>query len=254
MPLNLVGDYGGASMFLLFGVLCALFERASSGKGQVVDAAMVDGVASLMSLFWGYSQIGKFDETRRGTHLLRQRRALLRRLRVRRRQVHLRRRDRAAVLRRAAGAPRAHGRPSLRRAGGPEPLAGTQAAIHRTVRSPARADEWCELLEGTDACFAPVLTLSEAASTPTARIASTIVEVDGIRQPAPAPRFSRTPGRLDRPPAQVGQDTVEVLCDWDIPPDRVQHLLDAGAVTLAERPVPGSGGRGSLTATATRVD
>src|ERR1700757_3107638 len=69
MPLNLVGDYGGGSMFLLFGVLCALFERVSSGKGQVVDTAMVDGVASLMSLFWGFSQIGKFDETKRGTHL-----------------------------------------------------------------------------------------------------------------------------------------------------------------------------------------
>jgi alpha-methylacyl-CoA racemase len=66
MPLNLVGDYGGGSMYPLFGVLCALFERVSSGKGQIVDAAMVDGIASLMSLFWGYSQIGKFDETKRG--------------------------------------------------------------------------------------------------------------------------------------------------------------------------------------------
>jgi alpha-methylacyl-CoA racemase len=98
------------------------------------------------------------------------------------------------------------------------------------------------------------LTLSETAKHAHSAHRGTIVEVDGIRQPAPAPRLSRTPGRLDRPPAQVGQDTVDVLCDWDIPPDRVQHLLDAGAVTLAERPVPGSGGRGSLTATATRVD
>jgi len=68
MPLNLVGDYGGGSMFLLFGVLCALYERATSGKGQVIDAAIVDGIGSMMSLFWGYSQIGKFDETKRGGH------------------------------------------------------------------------------------------------------------------------------------------------------------------------------------------
>jgi alpha-methylacyl-CoA racemase len=90
-----------------------------------------------------------------------------------------------------------------------------------------------------DACFAPVLTLSETATHAHSAHRGTIVEVDGIRQPAPAPRLSRTPGRLDRPPAQVGQDTVDVLCDWDIPPDRVQHLLDAGAVTLTELPVPG---------------
>jgi alpha-methylacyl-CoA racemase len=100
-------------------------------------------------------------------------------------------------------------------------------------------EQWCALLEGTDACFAPVLTLSETAKHAHSAHRGTIVEVDGIRQPAPAPRLSRTPGRLDRPPAQVGQDTVDVLCDWDIPPDRVQHLLDAGAVTLTERPVPG---------------
>ena len=253
MPLNLVGDYGGGSMFLLFGVLCALFERVSSGKGQVVDAAMVDGVASLMSLFWGFSQIGKFDETKRGAHLF----------------------DSGAhffdvyecadhkFISVAAIEPQFYAELLARLGLTDDPAFAVQEDPSRWPELKQRfialfatrtREQWCALLEGTDACFAPVLTLSETAKHAHSAHRGTIVEVDGIRQPAPAPRLSRTPGRLDRPPAQVGQDTVDVLCDWDIPPDRVQHLLDAGAVTLAERSVPGSGGRGSLTATATRVD
>jgi alpha-methylacyl-CoA racemase len=90
-----------------------------------------------------------------------------------------------------------------------------------------------------------VLTLSETANHAHRAHRGTIVEVDGIRQPAPAPRLSRTPARLGRPPAQVGQDTVDVLCGWDMPPDRVQHLLDAGAVTLTERAVPGAAPMGA---------
>jgi len=149
--------------------------------------------------------------------------------------------------------------PTIDKAKGDVPEAGNEVALHKVAETAhgivvrgARilatlapfADEIAvypamPLLEGTDVCFAPVLTLSETAKHAHSAHRGTIVEVDGIRQPAPAPRLSRTPGRLDRPPAQVGQDTVEVLCDWDIPPDRVQHLLDAGAVTLTERPVPG---------------
>jgi alpha-methylacyl-CoA racemase len=229
MPLNLVGDYGGGSMFLIFGVMCALYERASSGMGQVVDAAIVDGVVSMMSLFWGYSQIGKFDETKRGAH-------------------HF---DSGAhffeVYETADGKYVSVGaiepqfyRELLDRLG----LAGDQdfADQHDKTRWPElkkrladlfltrTRDEWCELLEGTDACFAPMLRLREVAAHPHTVVREAIVEVGGIRQGAPAPRFSRTVPRLGRPPAPFGQHTAEVLRDWGLAGDRVDRLLEARVV------------------------
>jgi alpha-methylacyl-CoA racemase len=232
-----------------------MFERVSSGKGQVVDAAMVDGVASLMSLFWGFSQIGKFDETKRGTHLF----------------------DSGAhffdvyecadhkFISVAAIEPQFYAELLARLGLTDDPAFAVQGDPSRWPELKQRfialfasrtRERWCALLEGTDACFAPVLTLSETANHAHSAHRGMIVEVDGMRQPAPAPRLSRTPGRLGRPPAQVGRDTVDVLCDWRIPPDRVQHLLDSGAVMLTEISVPGPApvGDGSLTATVTRVD
>jgi alpha-methylacyl-CoA racemase len=229
MPLNLVGDYGGGSMFLLFGVMCALYERVSSGKGQVVDAAMVDGIVSMMSLFWGYSQIGKFDETKRGAH-------------------HF---DGAAhffevyetadgkFVSVAAIEPQFY-RELLERLGlADDPDFASQWDRERwpilkqrltdLFRTRTR-DEWSEVLEGTDACFAPLLQLSEVAAHPHSIAREAVVEVGGIRQGAPAPRFSRTVPKLGRPPTPFGQDTVEVLLDWGIPKDRVQRLLDDRAV------------------------
>ena len=111
-PLNLVGDFGGGGMFLAFGVVCALLEAQRSGQGQVVDAAMVDGAASLMTMFWAMSQVGVFDDGAARHQPARHRRALLRRVRVRRRQVRLDRLDRAAVLRRAAAPHRPRTTPS----------------------------------------------------------------------------------------------------------------------------------------------
>lgn len=233
MPLNLVGDYGGGSMFLLFGVMCALYERAASGQGQVVDAAMVDGIASLMSLFWGYSQIGKFDETKRGAH-------------------HF---DGGApffdvyecsdhkFISVGAIEPQFYAELLERTGLVHDPDFAVQQDKSRWPTLKQRLiemfltksrDEWCALLEGTDACFAPLLTLSETAAHPHTVHRGTIVEVGGIRQAAPAPRLSRTPGRLGRQPAPFGQDTVEVLKDWGIPAERVQELLAEGAVARLE--------------------
>ena len=93
-------------------------------------------------------------------------------------------------------------------------------------------DEWCALMEGTDVCFAPVLTMSEAAAHPHNVARATIVEVAGVRQPAPAPRFSRTPGEISRPPAYAGQHTREVLEDWGVPKDRHRRA--------SSRPAPSS--------------
>jgi alpha-methylacyl-CoA racemase len=226
MPLNLVGDYGGGSMFLLFGVMCALFERVSSGKGQVVDAAMVDGVASLMAMFWGYSQIGQFDETKRGVHLFDGGAHFF--------EVYecadgkfisvgaIEPQFYAELLHRLELADD----PAFAEQGDPSRWPELKERFIALFATRTR-DEWCALLEGTDACFAPVLTLSESAEHAHSAHRGTFVEVGGIRQPAPAPRLSRTPGRLGRPPAPFGQDTVDVLRDWGIPADRVRQLLDA---------------------------
>jgi alpha-methylacyl-CoA racemase len=232
MPLNLVGDYGGGAMLMLFGVMSALFERASSGQGQVVDAAMVDGIASMMSLFWGYSQIGKFDETARGTHHFDSGAYFF--------EVYETADGRFISV---AAIESQFYRELLQRLG----LAGDPdfAAPSDKSRWPELKQrfvelfltrtqaQWRELLEGTDACFAPVLRLSEVAADPHTIARETIVEVGGIRQAAPAPRFSRTVPRLGRPPAPFGHDTVEVLTDWGIPADRVQRLLDDGAVATS---------------------
>jgi alpha-methylacyl-CoA racemase len=91
-------------------------------------------------------------------------------------------------------------------------------------------DEWCEIMEGGDACFAPVLTMTEAAQHPHIRARETVVEYDGVLQPAPAPRFSRTKPVIERPPAKPGENTDEVLADWGFSPDEIAKLRDAGAI------------------------
>ncbi len=232
-PLNLVGDFGGGGMFLAYGVVCALLEAQRSGKGQVVDAAMVDGAATLMTMFWAFSQLGAFDERERGTNLL----------------------DTGAhfydVFCCADGQYVSIGSiepqfyAELMRLTG---LAGDEefAAQMDKSRWPAlkarladvfatkSRDEWCALMEHTDVCFAPVLTMTEAASHPHNVARSTIVEAAGKRQPAPAPRFSRTVPELDLPPAHAGQHTRQALVDWGIPKDRVDALVESGAVAAAE--------------------
>ncbi|HET9546591.1 MAG TPA: CaiB/BaiF CoA-transferase family protein [Desertimonas sp.] len=231
-PLNLVGDYGGGAMFLAFGVVCALLEVQRSGEGQVVDAAMVDGAALLMSMFWTLREIGVFDEQHPGTNLL----------------------DTGAhfydVYECADGEYVSIGsiEPQfyaelLQRLGldGDEQLAAQmdRAAWPRLKQRLAELfitrprDEWCALLDGTDVCFAPVLTMSEAAVHPHNAARGTFVEVDGRVQPAPAPRFSRTPAAIGTPPAHPGQHSREILADWGLDAGRIETLITAGAVVDA---------------------
>jgi alpha-methylacyl-CoA racemase len=228
-PLNLAGDYAGGTMFLLFGVLSALLETQRSGVGQVVDATMVDGVAALMSLWWGYSQIGGFDELHPGTQYF----------------------DTGAhffeVYQCADGGwisvasiePQFYA--DLRRRLGLEddvlfdrqrdPATWAECKTRLAALFATRPrDEWCALLEGGDACVAPVLTLSEAAAHPQNVARGTFVEVDGIRQPAPTPWFSRTPATLDRPPGVVGQHTREILSGSGFTADEIESLLATGVV------------------------
>jgi alpha-methylacyl-CoA racemase len=228
-PLNMVGDFGGGGMFLAYGVVCALLEAQRSERGQVVDAAMVDGAAVLMSMFWAFRAIGAFDENARGTNLL----------------------DTGAhfydVYRCADGAYISVGSiepqfyAELLRLTGLDDDPGFAEQMDKAewsalserlaaVFSRKTRAEWCELMEGTDVCFAPVLTMSEAALHPHNVARRTFVELAGTMQPAPAPRFSRTTAEVERPPAHPGQHTREVLLDWGVAKERVEELIASGAV------------------------
>jgi alpha-methylacyl-CoA racemase len=229
-PLNLVGDFGGGAMFLAFGVVCGILEARSTGEGQVVDAAMVDGAAALMSMFYGMKAMGMWGPER-GTNLL----------------------DSGAhfydVYECADGGYVSIGsiEPQfyaelLRLTGLEEAWEGDLPSQHDRSQWPAlkerlaaifrtrTRDEWCAVMEGTDVCFAPVLSLDEAHDHPHMAARGTFTEVAGIRQPAPAPRFSRTPGAIERPPSSPGQHTDEVLSAWGFDADEVTRLRAAGAV------------------------
>jgi alpha-methylacyl-CoA racemase len=226
-PLNLVGDFGGGGMFLAFGVVCALLEAARSGEGQIVDAAMVDGSATLMTMFHSMRAMGFWNEER-GTNLL----------------------DTGAhfydvyecsdgkfvsvgsiepqfyaELMRLSGLEGQDLPHQMDRTKWPE----AKARVAEVFKSKTR-DEWCALMEHTDVCFAPVLSLSEAPQHPHNVHRGTFTEVAGVVQPAPAPRFSRTPGEIARPPAHAGQHTDEALADWGLGADDVAKLREAGAV------------------------
>jgi alpha-methylacyl-CoA racemase len=227
-PLNLVGDFGGGGMFLAFGIVCGLLEAQRSGQGQVVDAAMVDGTAVLMSMFWAFQGVGLFDQDARGTNLL----------------------DTGAhfydVYRCADGEYVSIGSiepqfyAELLRLTGldadPE-FAGQmdrarwphlKSRLAEVFAQKTRA-EWCELMEGTDVCFAPVLKMREAKEHPHNVARGTFVEIAGAPQAAPAPRFSRTPPDLPTPPAHAGQHTREVLAEWGFPAHEIDRLLEVGA-------------------------
>jgi alpha-methylacyl-CoA racemase len=231
-PLNMVGDYGGGAMFLAFGVVCALLEAQRSGRGQVVDAAMVDGTALLMTMFWTLREIGMFDESRPGTNLLDSgahfydtyqcadgRFISIGALEPQFYAELLQRLDLDGDERLSAQTDRARW-PELKQ------------VFAELFKSKTR-DEWCALLDATDACFAPVLTMSEAATHPHNVARSTFVEVNGRVQPGPAPRFSRTPGSLDVAPAHPGEHSREVLADWGVSADRIEALIESGAVVDA---------------------
>ncbi|MCU1395222.1 MAG: mcr [Ilumatobacteraceae bacterium] len=228
-PLNMVGDFGGGGMFLAFGVVCALLEAQRSGTGQVVDAAMIDGAATLMTMFWAFKEMGVFDENHPGTNLL----------------------DTGAHfydvyacsdgLYISIGSIEPQFYAQLLQItgldGDPE---FAQQMDHTTW--PALKDrftavfatktraEWCALMEHTDVCFAPVLTMSDAAKHPHNVQREMFIEFDGVVQPAPAPRFSRTKPLITLPPSRPGQHTREVLGDWGFDPTVIDSLFESGAV------------------------
>jgi alpha-methylacyl-CoA racemase len=225
-PLNLVGDFGGGGMLLALGIVAALVERATSGEGQVVDAAMVDGAALLMAFIHGFYSLGGWGE--RGTNLL----------------------DTGAHFYEAyetkdgkyvsIGSIEPQFYAQLVKLAGlegeklPAQMDRTQwpamkqrlAAIFRMKTR----DEWCRIMEGTDVCFAPVLTIAEAYQHPHNLARGTFVEVGGVTQPGPAPRFSRTRSEIARPPPAAGEHTDEALREWGFSSSEIAALRDAKAV------------------------
>ena len=228
-PLNMVGDFGGGGMFLAYGVVCALLEAQRSGKGQVVDAAMVDGAAVLMSMFWGFKKMGAFDENARGTNLL----------------------DTGAHFYDvyecsdakfiSIGSIESQFYAELLRLTGLDtddefriqhdkdnwPHLKQRLTVLFATKT---RNEWCALMEHTDVCFAPVLTMSEAAEHPHNRERETFIEFEGVLQPAPAPRFSRTKPLVVLPPARAGEHTRDVLADWGFDAIAIDSLFQSGAV------------------------
>jgi alpha-methylacyl-CoA racemase len=226
-PLNLVGDFGGGGMFLAFGVACALVERARSGRGQVVDAAMVDGAAVLMTMMHSFRAMGMWNDER-GTNLLDT-------------GAHFydvfETKDGKFVsigsiepqfyaeLLKLTGLEGSDLPRQMDRARWPE----AKARLAEVFRGKTR-DEWCRIMEGTDVCFAPVLSMREAYEHPHNVARGTFVDVAGRRQPGPAPRFSRTRPEIARPPCHPGQHTDEALADWGLPAAEISHLREAKAI------------------------
>lgn len=226
-PINIAADYGGGTMFLLFGILAALFERQSSGKGQVVDAAMVDGAAALMGLVHSFIARGHWSEQREANLL-----------------------DGGAPFYRcyecADGKFFAVGplEPQffaelVRLAGLPEDHLATQMdTSHWPARRDAYAlvfrqktrDEWAEIFDGSDACATPVLTWSEAPEHPHLAARSTFVTLDNVTQAAPAPRFSRTDPGLPHTPAAPGADGERLLSEIGYPAEKINALRGSGVL------------------------
>ena len=224
-PLNLVADYGGGALYLAFGLLAALFERQRSGRGQVVDAAMVDGVASLMSLYQGLQGAGQWDD-RRGANLLdggapfydTYAAADGQHLAV----AALEPKFFAELLDGLGLDASWRARQYDRRA-----WPALRAAIAQVLGTRDR-DAWAAHFAGSDACVAPVLSLAEAPNHPHARARQAYVEVGGHLQPAPAPRFARTPAGAPRPAPEPGADTDAVLAEAGYTAEEIAALRRSG--------------------------
>ena len=226
-PLNLVGDFGGGGMLLAFGVLAGLLEAKGSGKGQVVDAAMVDGAALLMSMFWGMRHSGFWSDVR-GTNLLDTGAHFY--------EVYACADGKYislgsiepqfyAELLKLSGLEGQTLPPQMDRSQWPAMKQRLEALFKTRTR-----DEWCRIMEGSDVCFAPVLAMSEAAAHPHNAARKTFIEVAGMTQPAPAPRFSRTATAVERPPAHAGQHSEEVLAGWGFNSDEIRALRETKAI------------------------
>ncbi len=226
-PLNLIGDFGGGALYLAFGLLAALTHARATGKGQIVDAAMVDGAASLMSYFYGFRAEGTHTAERAanrldgGAHFYDVYKCA----------------DGAwialgsiepqfyALLREKAGLSDSDFDTQLDRARWP----ALKEKLAKVFATKTRA-EWCAIMEGSDVCFAPVLELGEAPAHPHNVARDAFVTLDGVVQPAPSPRFDATPGAVQGAPPAIGGHNVSGLRDWGFAPARIEELRSKGVI------------------------
>lgn len=230
-PLNLVGDYGGGALYLAFGILSAIFERSRSGKGQVVDAAMVDGASSLMSIFFGMAASGAWNTKERAANLLDGGSPFYDTYATSDGQWvsigSLEPKFFAELVQRI-GLDTSYLKRQYDRRCWPE----MRADITRLIAAKTR-DEWSTLLEGTDVCFAPVLRIDEVAQHPHAVARGGYIDLNGITQPAPAPRFSRSQPNTPTPPVKPGTHTDILLAEAGFSADEIAALRAAGVAVGA---------------------
>jgi alpha-methylacyl-CoA racemase len=226
-PLNLVGDFGGGALYLAMGVLAGIISARATGQGQVIDCSMVEGSASLMTMMYAALASGAWTEkrgtnrtdggahyyhvyeTKGGEHI----------------SVGSIEPQFYALLLQHTGLEGETLPEQTDRAHWPD----MQQRLAHIFKQKTRA-EWTEIMEQTDICFAPVLRISEALKHPHNVHRQSFVEIDGIPQPAPAPRFLGTPARVQRPPARIGEHTDAVLRDWGFSAAEIAALHQAGAV------------------------
>jgi alpha-methylacyl-CoA racemase len=222
LPLNLIGDFGGGAMYLVAGLLAALLEAGRSGEGQVVDAAMVDGTASMLTLFYGLMAGGMWTE-RRQSNVLDGGAPFARCYETRDNRFV------AVCALETEFFARLLEALSIDEIDPADQYDMAQWAQHHEIFATAfrgkTRDEWSALLSDIDACATPVLTLSEATEHEHARARGTYVDIDGIRQPGPAPRFSRTPAEARRAPPANSAAAREILSEWGLGEDEIRQLL-----------------------------
>jgi alpha-methylacyl-CoA racemase len=226
-PLNMIGDFGGGGMYLAFGVMAAVYEAQRSGAGQVVDIGMVDGAISLMTPIYGLAASGYWNDARE-ENILDGAAPFYGAFETADGKFvsigSIEKKFYALLLEKLELDPEALP-PQMDRDRWPE----LKATIAETIKTKTR-DQWVEIMEGTDVCFAPVLSLAEAPLHHHNQARGNFVEVAGITQPAPAPRFSRTPGKVHSPPAIPGEHTEAVLADWGFSEAEISDLKDAAAI------------------------
>ena len=227
-PLNLVGDFGGGGMMLAFGMVCGLLDAQRNGTGQVIDSSMVEGSAALMAMFYGLRAQGLFSDER-GSHMLDSGAHFY--------DVYETADGKYvsigsiepqfyALLKQHAGLSKEDFDAQM----DPSKWDDQKEKLAAIIKTKSR-DEWCQIMEGTDVCFAPVLGLEEAAGHAHNQARQSFIEVAGVTQHAPTPRFSHSQPGEPVPPRVPGTDTRAVLADFGFADGEIDDLIGKGAVT-----------------------